>query len=68
MPVLEVGGAATGVEVRLIEGPPSLRPGEEAVVVVQLEKPMARPIAAGSEVKIIEGKRTVGIGRVLRSW
>lgn len=56
--------------IRLIEGPPSLAPGEGALVVAEAEgDDLDEALFAGAELDLIETDgRVVGILSVLRLW
>jgi hypothetical protein len=55
------------MQARIIEGPPTLAPGQGARVVMELEEPVD-PLAltAGLELEIVEHERVVGILTVTR--
>ncbi len=56
------------VQLRFIEGPPTIDPGQAARVVVELESPLDPQLAPGSELKLIEDDRVVGVLTVTRLW
>lgn len=69
LPSIEIFGLPRRFEVKLIEGPVSISPGEDGVVVMHLTSPAMLPAAAaGTELTIYEKGRAVGIGQVLRLW
>lgn len=58
------------VQIRIIEGPPSIAPGHNGRVVVEIESAF-RDIAllcAGTELELVEHERCVGILTVTRLW
>lgn len=55
------------LRIRVIEGPPSIAPGNAGRVVVEVEPPVSHNgIAAGAEYELIEHERRVGILTVMR--
>ncbi len=58
------------MQVRFIEGPPSIEPGQAGRVVVEVESPLTEEsqLAPGSELEVIEHDQLVGILTVTRLW
>jgi hypothetical protein len=59
------------LRVRLIDGPPRIGPGEQAMVVAELEsgKPEEELLAPGAELDLLDiDGQVVGILNVLRLW
>lgn len=57
------------LQIRVIEGPPSIAPGHGGRVVVELDAaPDESLFVAGSEFDLIEHERCVGILTVTRLW
>lgn len=54
------------LRIRFIEGPPLIAPGQEAMVVVELESDVK--LAGGSELDVLEHERVVGLMTVTRVW
>lgn len=52
------------LRIRIIEGPPSIAPGDNGCIVAEIES--AGRLAAGLELELIEGERCVGIVSVTR--
>jgi hypothetical protein len=53
--------------IRFIEGPPTIAPGQEARVVVEIENDDVQ-LAGGSELDVLEHERIVGLLTVTRTW
>ena len=69
LPSIEIPGLPLRLQVKVIEGPASLRPGDGAVVVMQLTPAgAARAEIEGKELTIYEGSRAVGFGHIVRLW
>ena len=65
-PFAESAGVAR-LRIRVIEGPPTLAPGDHGSVVAELETPHRfNDLRAGMELDLIEHDRCVGILRVMR--
>ena len=62
-------GAAT-LPIRFIEGPPSIAPGQDGRVVVEIETDPFDDgsLVSGRELDLVEGARLVGIVTVVRLW
>jgi hypothetical protein len=58
------------LQVRFIEGPPTIEPGHAGRVVAELESSPAdlSQLAAGTELQIIEDEHVVGVLTVTRLW
>ena len=69
-PWLRAGETGDRIRVRVIEGPPRLAPGDEALVVAEIESPAVDDaLVPGAELELVElGQRAVGIVTVQRIW
>jgi hypothetical protein len=58
------------LQIRFIEGPPTIEPGQAGRVVAEVESSVAdlSPFARGSELEIIEHDCVVGVLTVTRLW
>lgn len=55
------------LRIRVIEGPPTIAPGDNGSVVAEIETPVVfSELTAGMELDLIEHDRCVGILRVMR--
>jgi hypothetical protein len=63
-----VAGSEAAMAIRFIEGPPRLMPGQDALVVIEIERALGSALLAGEEIEIVEEMRVVGIAYVLRHW
>ncbi len=55
--------------VRVIEGPPTIAPGHEGRVVVEIESPLPEfELTPGAEIELEEEGRVVGLLTVTRFW
>lgn len=69
-PWLRAGETGERIRVRVIEGPPRLAPGDEALVVAEVESAMSDgALRPGAELELVELEaRAVGIVTVQRIW
>lgn len=65
-PHVRVGPDEPRLRIRFIEGPPLIAPGQEALVVVELESDVQ--LAGGCELDVLEHERLVGLMTVTRVW
>ena len=61
---------APALPIRFIEGPPSIAPGQDGLVVAEIEiDPFDDgSLVSGCELDLVEGARLVGIVTVVRLW
>jgi hypothetical protein len=58
-----------GGRVRFIEGPPTIAPGDDGRVVVEIETPLLDvQLAPGAELQMIDEEGVVGLLTVTRVW
>jgi hypothetical protein len=61
-----VSSGGERLRIRIIEGPPTIAPGQDGNVVVELETPVTAYLSAGMELDLMEHDRCVGILTVTR--